>query len=365
MFEWVGSWLNRQMGCAMTNASWKRVTVEELIFEIAKIHSQQLLLSWDELLCDSSFALLLEKLEAEMQANKPAKDEDVRQVLAVVIAQKGLMESRAPAIEPRVMMMIDSGEVKVRHTRTELPFLNISEVKRAPEAWYLSHEDAGKIKEALLTDRQREIIDFKAQHGRYTLEEAAECIFENQEMVYAEILTKLSEAAATKILPMYLPGKVYRCDYSMEVEASLEVRNYYEEVLWSDLNQWLKKYAPEVAFRFSDPKGVKARIQDQGVGKQEIVSVEWGLPGDRNIQSFLDERPVWIRSALVDKGSTGGGAGRSSRWNPAILAICLCEKTPHKLWYVEIAALTKVLEGSYPKFVEQWKDAVASFDTGC
>lgn len=349
----------------MTNASWKKVTVEELIFEIAKIHSQQLLLSWDELLRDSSSVLLLEKLEAEMQAIKPAKDEDMRQVLAVVIAQKGLIESRAPAIEPRVMMMIDNGEVKVRHTRTELPFLNISEVKRAPEVWYLSHEDAGKIKEALLTDRQREIIDLKAQHGRYTLEEAAECIFENQEMVYAEILTKLSDAAATKILPMYLPGKVDRCDYSMEVEARLEVRIYYEEAFWSDLNQWLEKYESEVEFRFSDPKGVKTRIQDQGVSKQEIVAVEWGLPDGRKIQSFLDERPVWIRPALVDKGSTGGGPDRSSRWNPATLAVCLFVKTPHKSWTVDIAALTKVLEGSYPEFVEQWNDAIASFDPGC
>ena len=363
MFEWVGSWLNWQMGCAMTNASWKRVTVEELIFEIAKVHSQQLLLSWDELLGDSSFALSLEKLEGVMQASKLATDEDIRQMLAVAIAKEGLMESRVPAIEPRVMMLIGSGEVKVRHTRTGLPFLNLSEVKRAPEAWYLSQEDAGKIKVALLTDRQREIIDFKVQHGRYTLKEAAECISEYLDITSAEILIKLTDAAATKILPMYLPGTGDRCDYSME--ASLEVRNYYEEAFWSDLNQWLKKYAPKVVFRFSDPKGVKTRIQDQGVSKQEIVSVEWGLPGGRNIQSFLDERPVWVRSALVDKGSPGGRADRSSRWNPAILAICLFETTPHKPWYVDIATLTKVLEGSYPKFVEQWKDAVAGIDSGC
>lgn len=359
----------------MTSAVINSVIVEDLIVEIAKVHSCQLLLSWDRLVGDGAIDRIFNRFESEASRLEVASSVEARQSLALAIAEKGFDEFGMPAIAPRVMKMIECKDVVVHHLCTGLPLNELSEVRKAPNAWYMSSEDADKVRNALLTDRQRDVIDLKAKEGRYTLEEAAEFIFEQGELIlldddigdsvtvdYPEILKLLSDAAETKVLPVYKPGKAERYEYGTEVNC--EARIYYEEALWSDLNQWLGEHLAHVRFRFSNPKAVPTSPKMPGVTKQEILAVEWNLPVGRKLKNSLDELSKWIEPALVSRGKPGGGSGGSHLWNPALLAICLFTTSSHKKWRVRRNALERVMERYFPEYLEEWLAGIEIVDSG-
>ena len=356
----------------MTSTVINSVIVEDLIVEIAKVHSCQLLLSWDRLVGDGAIDQIFNRFESEANRLEVASSVEARQLLALAIAEKGLDELGMPAIEPRVMKMIECKEVVVHHLRTGLPLNELSEVRKAPMAWYMSSEDADKVRHALLTTRQREVIELKVKEGRYTLEEAAECVFElyfEEDTVdsvtvdYQEVLTLLSNAAETKVLPVYKPGEAERYEYGTKVNC--EARIYYEEALWSDLNQWLGEYLAHVQYRFPNPKAVSTSPKMPGVTKREILAVEWNLPMGKKLVNFLNDIPQWLRPALVSRGRPGGGISGSHRWNPALLAICLFDTSSlRKCWSVNRIGLDRVLERHFPEYLDEWRMAIETADCG-
>lgn len=351
-----------------------QMTVEELIFEISDVHSCQILLRWDELIGDKELGVAINKTISAMNGNSRSATDQSRRIHACAIAEIGY--HGIPGIKPRVLAMIKKHDFSVRHARTGLPLLDQSEIEKAPGEWLVSSQDAEIIREKLLTDRQRETIDLKASAGRYTLEEAAERIFESVvcggsdesdelldesagsgDIEPTKILQELSDAAFSDGLKMYSPGTAQRHIYGQKINT--EVRIYYEEACWDDLNNWLDKHHSEIAFRFSDPKGTEENTNNAGEIKAAIVGVNWPLPHGRDLKKILDEKPQWVITALVSRGRPGGGIHGSHRWNPAQIALCL-----HARWAVHstISQLTKVLEDHYPKYLEQWNEALEQLD---
>lgn len=84
--------------------------------------------------------------------------------------------------------------------------------------------------------------------GRYTLNEAADAIAATGER-FAAVLEKLQDAAQRHDLPTYAPGERARYEYT----NGKQVRPFYEEAYWNDLNGWLERYESRITFRFPRP----------------------------------------------------------------------------------------------------------------
>lgn len=84
--------------------------------------------------------------------------------------------------------------------------------------------------------------------GRYTLNEAAKAIAATGERFEA-LLEKLCGAAQRGDLPMHAPGERARYEYTNDKQ----VRPFYEEAYWNDLNTWFETNERRIAFRFSEP----------------------------------------------------------------------------------------------------------------
>jgi len=84
--------------------------------------------------------------------------------------------------------------------------------------------------------------------GRYTLNEAAKAIAASGERFEA-LLEKLCGAAQRGDLPMHAPGERARYEYT----NGKQVRPFYEEAYWNDLDTWLERFEPRVTFRFPVP----------------------------------------------------------------------------------------------------------------
>ena len=93
--------------------------------------------------------------------------------------------------------------------------------------------------------RQR---DERRSLGRYTLNDAANEIAGTGERFEA-LLEKLCGAAQRGDLPMHAPGELAQYLY----KNGRPVRPFYEEAYWNDLNAWLKRSEPRVAFQFAGP----------------------------------------------------------------------------------------------------------------
>lgn len=105
-------------------------------------------------------------------------------------------------------------------------------------------------------DYQRELSSRRAM-GRYTLEEAA-LLIGNEEGERAEIvLDKLEAAVKAKDLEKYAPGSKVK-------NESATIRTFYDEVYGCDLNEWLKNNEPRLSFRFPDPQPTAA-TKDDGI----------------------------------------------------------------------------------------------------
>jgi len=94
----------------------------------------------------------------------------------------------------------------------------------------------------------------RADTGRYTLNEAAEFISEQTNEHKEAILQKLANAAGFKTLATYAPGSCikYECINNNALSAMLVCASY-EEVYWSDLNEWLEKNEPLLVCKFPNP----------------------------------------------------------------------------------------------------------------
>lgn len=136
----------------------------------------------------------------------------------------------------------------------------------------------------------RQALDRQAG-GRFTLNEAARQIADSGER-FGPLVEKLCDAARRGDLPTYGPGESARYVYG----NGREVRPYYEEAHWGDLNSWLAKNEPKLAYRFFEPSTIEVEdvldspqsqseqqskpLQRHRFQEQEIVRVIRGLGHD-------------------------------------------------------------------------------------
>ena len=105
-----------------------------------------------------------------------------------------------------------------------------------------------------------------------------------------------------------------------------------------------------------DCDGAQAAVREReatrvsGIGKREVLAFDWPLHGTFNQKSLdnaLSDVPLWFLPARVSKGAAGK---RSALWNPAMIAVCLCEQG-----HVRKTAMTPFLRRNFPDWLEEWE----------
>jgi len=85
----------------------------------------------------------------------------------------------------------------------------------------------------------------------------------------------------------------------------------------------------------------------KGATKQEILTNSWPIPLTINLSNLLSDVPKWLEQARLSRGAPGK---ESSRWNPAMLAVCLAtEKAISKL------ALTRYISMYFAEWADEWE----------
>lgn len=106
-------------------------------------------------------------------------------------------------------------------------------------------------------DQYKAALDDRLSKGRYNLEEAAILIGKEAGERADEMLEKLMLAVHDGALAVHAPGKQARYQ-------SNNVRDFYEEAYWDDLNRWLEKNEPRITWRFPNDGGTaQETLQDR------------------------------------------------------------------------------------------------------
>lgn len=105
----------------------------------------------------------------------------------------------------------------------------------------------------------------------------------------------------------------------------------------------------------------KATQQCKGVSKREILAANWPLVSPYSMAKLEKNlgdvsRLQWLQVATV--GQPGAAGKESYRWNPAILASCLCNRGR----IVNKAKLVQMFETQFPEYLSQWEE-IAGFMT--
>ncbi len=203
-------------------------------------------------------------------------DDDLRRTIVAAINQHGWAPDGIPGLEPHVWRLHETGVIHLRSVFNGLPPLAFSEMKANPSNWCMPTEDANALRRRLIPERiesassedgMRDELDdcehplkaqldrqesFKWTEGRYTLEEAAKALAAHAGVRQESMLQKLKVAAETQSIPTFEPGRVDRYRYRGDGN---HVREFYEEVYWDNLNQWLDVEEPRISYRFPNPKG--------------------------------------------------------------------------------------------------------------
>lgn len=101
--------------------------------------------------------------------------------------------------------------------------------------------------------------DAKRTAGRYTLDEAAKALEVGSGERHEVIRQKLIAAAENGTLQTFEPGYKTPMDYGSGPGRLSRVRDFWEEVFWDDLNQWLSTTLKRVTFRFPDPSSASSQ----------------------------------------------------------------------------------------------------------
>ena len=341
-----------------------RVIVEDLAAEVASLIADYRFSLWEEPTGNSEMCRKVNELCKRF----PAEGDGylVRRMCATVVCRSGFQGF--PGVVENILEMIRQSTITARSTLTDLPLVQDLTLTGDLRLLYVTKVDAEVVRQRLLPETLKANIQFKVNEGRYTLEEAASLLDElcllteedgETDQSFDDIMNKLSTAALDGELPVYLPGKSVR--YSYGSSCTSRVREYYEEVYWHDLNKWLADNKTKVEYRFPDPEAAPAPAVDiqatpRGVTKREILSVDWPMPRNAPpLKNILDEIPKWVDSACIKIGRPGKGVNGSHLWNPALLALCLGEATPHKRWTVVRGELTNFIRLNFPDYFEQWE----------
>lgn len=116
------------------------------------------------------------------------------------------------------------------------------------------------------------------------------------------------------------------------------------------LGQWLDKQVPNNTGKSEAELSIV-----QGVSKAEILAIDWPLSsrcklGVKSLERALGDVPQWLDAARV--GPRGAAGIDSHRWNPAMLAFCLCSHG----WIANKERLQIVLENHFKEWLPKWED---------
>lgn len=98
-----------------------------------------------------------------------------------------------------------------------------------------------------------------------------------------------------------------------------------------------------------------------GVSKATILAADWPLSSSyskEKLEKNLGDvgRLQWLQPARV--GQPGAAGKESHRWDPALLASCLCSRG----YIVNKVKLSKMFETQFPEYLSQWEE-IAGFMT--
>jgi hypothetical protein len=102
----------------------------------------------------------------------------------------------------------------------------------------------------------------KRAAGRYTLEEAAQLIAVGCGEAFESVLASLRASVLSGDLKTYNPGRALKVIYGKQSGQNSEVCDNYEEVVWSEVNEWITRNGLQ-GFRFPAPQPASASNQSK------------------------------------------------------------------------------------------------------
>lgn len=85
-------------------------------------------------------------------------DDSMRRTIVSAMNQHGWSPDGVPGVLPHIYRMLEAGEISAQSTFNGMPPANVSEIEVNPANWYVTRQDADKVK-ALLLATARQPID--------------------------------------------------------------------------------------------------------------------------------------------------------------------------------------------------------------
>lgn len=189
--------------------------------------------------------------------------------------------------------------------------------------------------------------EFKRKDGRYTLEEAAAFIHEQTGACYEGFKNKLIAAAEKRELATYAPG------IPGKYESKI-TRDFYEQVLWNDMNEWLKKNEPSIDCEFPKPDAPAAMVATLPDTSPSGDVIPGKMP---NITiGKLAIKAAWQIECETGKCATADSViKRLQKWVDTDDYPELLEKIPHGVTWVTKKGKTNSYDiGACEKTLEAW-----------
>lgn len=117
---------------------------------------------------------------------------------------------------------------------------------------------------------------------------------------------------------------------------------------------------PQAASRKPPSEVLPSDVGRTLFNKSRILEADWFLPDEApTMQNILEDVPVWVEQARVQKGKPGEKAG--AIWNVLLLAKALAIEGGKKKWTVATTRLTRVISEHFPDALAEWEDWAASY----
>lgn len=228
-----------------------QMDVYSLLFEISSLIADSCYTKWEHPGLNNPIGQRLDAvLHGISQMGSGLDDSSCRRVAAAGLFRDGDSVSGFPGISHIFLKALEARSISVYSIHNGLPPESASDVLVDPKNWRISSEDASKIRDHILPDKLKASLRTKKENGRYTLEDAADLLEDNE--LLDKILDSLKSAALEGGLPTFWPGKNELYKYGPP--RNVRVREYFEEIYWNDLNKWLEEHELSIQFRFPSPE---------------------------------------------------------------------------------------------------------------
>ena len=189
------------------------------------------------------------------------------------------------------------------------------------------------------------IYDVENELG-YTIQGAARALAKKYPVSVLAMRERIFDAATEGKLQVRDPktGMIY---------VPKDRSNHHERISVSDLNQWFEESGVpyQLGDDSEDPATATAATGPRGINRREVMRIFAVKPKPNENRTFWDDKlgrpPKWLESALAVIGKRG----RSSLWNPLLVA--------HALFggrYMNLHQLDAAIREHLPELLEEWKE---------